>query len=162
MSADRPRENEVRIAPRRVTIGAHEADALAAQAVALIRDRGEAVLNAVDSGIYILDARARTLFVNTAGVRMLGYDSAREMIGQPQHPLIHHSYADGSPFPVEECPIYQTVTEGIQQEVGGDTFWRRDGRPILVDYTAIPIREGRAVVGVVVTFRARDKLSALE
>lgn len=146
---------DVRIAPRRVTIGAHEADALAAQAIALVRDRGEVVLNAVDSGIYILDADGRTLFVNTAGVRMLGYDSAREMIGQPQHPLIHHSYADGSPFPVEECPIYQTVTQGIQQEVGGDTFWRRDGRPVLVDYTSIPIREGRALVGVVVTFHAR-------
>jgi hypothetical protein len=77
------------------------------------------------------------------------------MVGQPQHSLIHHSYADGSDFPIDECPIHHAVTDGIQQQVGGDTFWRRDGRPIVVDYTAIPIRDGRRTVGVVVTFRAQ-------
>lgn len=143
----------LRITPRQVSLTAHEAESLAAQAIALVRDRGENVLNAIDDGIYILDADTRTLFVNTAGARMLGYPSSREIIGQPQHQLIHHSYADGSVFPVEECPIYHSVKDGIQQQVGGDTFWRKDGTPLPVDYTSIPLKEGRRVVGAVVTFR---------
>lgn len=153
MRFDRSARAELRITPRQVAITAHEAETLAAQALALLRDRAESVLNAVDDGIYILDADTRTLFVNTAGARMLGYASAREMVGQPQHPLIHHSYADGSDFPVEECPIYHSVKDGIQQQVGGDTFWRKDGTPLPVDYTSIPLKEGRTIVGAVITFR---------
>lgn len=153
MRFDRSAGDGLRIAPRQALITAHEVETLVSRALALLRDRSEAVLNAVDDGIYILDAETRTLFVNTAGARMLGYASAREMVGQPQHPLIHHSYADGSHFPVEECPIYHSVKDGIQQQVGGDTFWRKDGTPLPVDYTAIPLKEGRTVVGAVVTFR---------
>jgi PAS domain S-box-containing protein len=43
--------------------------------------------------------------------------------------------------------------EAVQQRVGGDTFWTKSGAPLPVDYTSIPIKEGRTVVGVVVTFR---------
>ncbi|NUO62707.1 MAG: PAS domain S-box protein [Gemmatimonadaceae bacterium] len=153
MKLDNRAAGPPRITPRQVTLTAHEAESLAAQAIALLRDRGESVLNAIDDGIYILDGEGRTLFVNTAGARMLGYASAREMIGQPQHQLIHHSYADGSPFPVEECPIFHSVTDGIQQQVGGDTFWRKDGTALPVDYTSIPLKEGRRVLGAVITFR---------
>lgn len=54
---------------------------------------------------------------------------------------------------MEACPIYSSVVDGVQQRVGGDVFWTRDGKMVPVDYTSIPIREGRQVVGVVVTFR---------
>jgi PAS domain S-box-containing protein len=37
--------------------------------------------------------------------------------------------------------------------VGGDVFWKKDGTQLYVDYTSIPIRERRQIVGVVVTFR---------
>jgi PAS domain S-box-containing protein len=69
------------------------------------------------------------------------------------HELTHHHYADGSVFPVEECPILSSVTDAVQQRVGGDIFWTKSGKPLPVDYTSIPIKEGRKVTGVVVTFR---------
>ncbi|MEO5816733.1 MAG: PAS domain S-box protein [Gemmatimonadaceae bacterium] len=125
---------------------------VAADAVRLLSQRGEMVLNAVDDGIYCLDASGRTTFVNEAATRMLGY-TLREMIGKPQHALIHHHYPDGSEFPEEACPIWGSVSEGIHQRVGGDVFWRKDGSALPVDYTSTPIREGRRVVAVVVTFR---------
>ena len=131
------------------TIGAED---LAAEAARLLGRRGELILNAVDDGIYCLDAAGRTTFVNEAGARMLGY-TMREMIGAPQHALIHHHYADGSVFPEEACPIWGSVSEGIHQRVGGDVFWRKDGTPLPVDYTSTPIKESRRVVAVVVTFR---------
>ncbi|GAC1515614.1 MAG: hypothetical protein NVS1B4_06800 [Gemmatimonadaceae bacterium] len=129
-----------------------QADAQAAEAVRLISQLGSAVLNAVDEGIYCLDAQGCTTFVNEAATRMLGY-TFREMVGKPQHALIHHHYVDGSPFPAEACPIWSSVSDGVHQRVGGDIFWRKDGTPLPVDYTSIPIREGRKVVAVVVTFR---------
>ena len=127
-------------------------DEASARAVTLLRERAEQVLNAIDDGVYFLDPEGNTVFVNEAAARMLGFTS-REMLGKPQHELIHHHYPDGTPFPREGCPIYLSATQGIQQRVGGDVFWRKDGSPLHVDYTSIPIRERRQIVGVVVTFR---------
>ena len=127
-------------------------DDIATRAISLLRERAEQVLNAIDDGVYFLDPLGNTVFVNEAAVRLLGY-TAREMLGKPQHELIHHHYPDGTAFPREACPIYSSATEGIQQRVGGDVFWRKDGTSLHVDYTSIPIRERRQIVGVVVTFR---------
>jgi PAS domain S-box-containing protein len=135
-----------------IPLSGPEAEEVAAEAVRLLSERAEVVLNAVDEGIYCLDSRGRTTFVNEAATRMLGY-TLREMIGKPQHELIHYRYGDGSHFPVEACPIYSSATEGIHQRVGGDVFWRKDGTALPVAYTSVPIREGRRVVAVVVTFR---------
>lgn len=133
-------------------IAAREVDAILEQGLRLVRDRSAAVLNAVDDGIYVLDRQGHTIFANEAAVRMLGY-TLREMLGQPQHGLIHYARGDGSAYPRDECPIYHCVSDGIYERVGGDVFWRKDGRPLRVDYTAVPIKEGRTLHGAVVTFR---------
>lgn len=127
-------------------------DAPESAALRLLADRADEVLHAIDDGVYCLDARGRTIFVNEAGARMLGY-TQRELLGRDQHEAIHHHYADGTPFPVEACPIHMTVTEGVQQRVGGDVFWKKGGEALPVDYTSIPIKEGRRIIGAVVTFR---------
>ena len=127
-------------------------DQAAASAVALLRARAEQVLNAVDDGVYFLDPAGNTVFVNEAAARLLGY-TTRELLGKPQHEMIHHHYEDGTPFPREACPIFLSASDGVQQQVGGDVFWKKDGTPLHVDYTSIPIREQRRIVGVVVTFR---------
>ena len=124
-----------------------------AGAISLLRERAEQVLNAIDDGVYFLDPQGNTVFANEAAGRMLGF-TMREMLGKPQHELIHHHYPDGAVFPREACPIFLSVTEGIQQRVGGDVFWRKDDRPLHVDYTAIPIRERRRIVGVATSARS--------
>jgi len=129
-----------------------ESDAIVADALRLIRDRAADILNAVDDGVYCLDAQGRTIFVNEAASRMLGF-THREMLGRPMHELTHHHYADGTVFPVSECPILFSVTDAVQHRVGGDTFWKKNGDPLPVDFTSIPIKDGRKVVAVVVTFR---------
>jgi PAS domain S-box-containing protein len=121
-------------------------------ALRLLREGGDQVLNAIDDGVYVLDNQGNATFVNEAAARMLGF-TPRELLGKPQHEMMHHHYADGTVFPREECPIYFSVTEGVQQRVGGDVFWKKDGEQLHVDYTSIPIKEGRQIVGVVVTFR---------
>lgn len=127
-------------------------DPIASEALRLIRERAPDVLNAVDDGIYCLDTEGRTIFVNDAASRLLGY-THREILGKSMHELTHHHYADGSIFPASECPIRFSVSDAVQHRVGGDTFWSKSGQAILVDYTSIPIKDGRKVVAVVVTFR---------
>jgi PAS domain S-box-containing protein len=134
------------------SIPTREVDAILEKGIRLVRERSEVVLNAVDDGIYVLDHEGHTIFANEAAVRNLGF-TLREMLGRPQHALIHHTHVDGSAFPVEECPIYAAAHYGVYQRVGGDVFWHKDGRAIAVDYTSTPIKDGRAVVGAVITFR---------
>ena len=133
-------------------IATEEVDMNVDDALKLLQDRGAQVLNAIDDGVVFLDNVGRTIFINEAAARMLGF-THREMLGRRLHDLTHHHYADGTPFPAEDCPIISTVTDAVQQRVGADIFWTKNGAKLPVDYTSIPIKEGRAILGVVVTFR---------
>ena len=138
--------------PSSVRTPAASHDAHLADALRLLQTRSTDILNAIDDGVFFLDGSGQALFINEAAARLLGFAN-REMLGRSMHELTHHHYADGSVFPQEECPIVSSVTNAVQQRVGGDVFWTKAGVALPVDYTSIPIKEGRTVIGVVVTFR---------
>ena len=68
------------------------------------------------------------------------------------HALIHHSRADGTPYPAEECPIFGSVKRETPLHVDDDVFWRKDGKPLPVEYIACPLVANGRVDGVVVAF----------
>ena len=123
------------------------------------------ILNSAGEGIYGLDREGNTSFVNPAGAKMLGY-SAEELIGKPQHTLIHHSRKDGTPYPREECHIYIAFKDGKIHRESNEVFWRKDGSSFPVEYVSTPIRENGELVGAVVTFsditEREEKQAALE
>jgi PAS domain S-box-containing protein len=110
------------------------------------------VLAATDDGLLGTDLAGRTTFVNPAAERTLGY-AAAELVGRPQHALIHHTRADGTPYPAAECPLSHARQAGTSTRVEGEVFWRKDGTAVPVDYAMTPVVEDGAVVGTVVTFR---------
>ena len=132
--------------------GIADHDGVLSEALRLIQDRAPQVLNAIDDGVVFLDPKGHVIFVNESASRILRFTN-REMLGKSMHALVHHHYADGSAFPEEDCPILSSLTDAVQQRVGGDSFWTKAGTAVPVDYTSIPIKEGRVVAGVVVTFR---------
>lgn len=114
--------------------------------------QNELVLSAAGEGIYGLDLEGRTTFVNPAAAAMVGW-SADEIMGRPQHALLHHSRPDGSPYPRTECPIYAAFTDGAVHHIEDEVFWRKDGTSFPVEYISTPMRDGDRLVGAVVTFR---------
>ncbi|MFT4578688.1 MAG: PAS domain S-box-containing protein [Nitrospinales bacterium] len=110
------------------------------------------ILESVGDGIYGLDTEGRTTFVNKAAERMTGF-TAEEMIGKPQHKLVHHSKPDGKDYPREQCPIYSAFTDGKVHRISNEVFWRKDGTPFPVEYVSTPIREHGKLVGAVVVFK---------
>jgi PAS domain S-box-containing protein len=112
----------------------------------------ELILNSAGDGIYGIDVQGCTTFVNPAGARMLGW-SKEELIGRPMHSTLHHSNADGTPYPAEECPVYAAVRDGQHYSVDEEVFWRKDGSCFPVEYISTPILEREAVVGAVVIFK---------
>ncbi|NEX18466.1 MAG: hypothetical protein C1943_18160 [Halochromatium sp.] len=119
---------------------------------ASLQRRAELLLEAVTEGVFGLDLDGKVTFVNPAAAKMLGYQ-VDELLGQPMHALVHHSDADGNPYPAERCPMRKTVQLGITHEVDDEVLWRRDGSTFPAEYSSVPIAlEGRTV-GSVVVFR---------
>ncbi len=90
------------------------------------------------------------LRVQRRSAAVLGW-SAEELLGKPQHSIIHHTRPGGSPYPRDECPIYAAFTDGKvhilgETGVGKERFARashnlssRNERPLVkVNCAALP------------------------
>src|ERR1051325_8220298 len=119
------------------------------------------LLESVGEGIYELDLQGRCTFVNKVGAELIGYKPA-ELIGRNMHEVVHHHKSDGSPYPVEECPIFQAFKMGTDCRIDTEVFWRRDGAAFPVEYSSHPILEGGTITGAVVTFRDITERKRLE
>lgn len=117
-----------------------------------MRRQNELILTSAGDGIFGLDPEGNHTFVNPAAARMLGYE-VEELIGKHSHSICHHSRADGSPYPEEECPVYGAYRDGTVRHAADEHFWKKDGTGFPVEYTSTPIIENGKPIGAVVTFR---------
>ncbi len=112
----------------------------------------ELILESAGEGIFGLDTDGRVTFANKAAGLMLGW-TPEELAGRPYHELVHHTHADGSPYPVEECPIYMAYKDGKVHFRSDDVFWNKEGESFPVEYISTPIMEDGRLTGAVVVFR---------
>ncbi|WP_405599922.1 MULTISPECIES: sigma-54 interaction domain-containing protein [unclassified Pseudoalteromonas] len=110
------------------------------------------LLNAVGEGIYGFDLSGNAVFVNPAAERMTGW-CADELLGKKIHQYHHHTHADGTPYPADECQIYCTMFDGKRREVKNEVFWRKDGSSFAVEYTSTPVYQNNQLIGAVAVFR---------
>ena len=132
-----------------------------AAAVAASEERSRLILGSIDEGILGMDVEGRASFINPAGAVMLGYNAA-ELVTQPVHAHIHHSYADGTPFPREACPMYLTAQDGQPRSIDDEVLWRKDGSCFPVEYSTTPVKKDGQNVGTVVAFRDITERKAAE
>lgn len=110
------------------------------------------MFDSIPEGIYGLDLRGNCTFANAACVRLLGYERQEDLLGKNMHSLIHHTRADGAPYPLTHSRIYTTFQTGQGVYVDNEALWRADGSSLPAEYWAYPVQQGEFVVGVVVTF----------
>jgi PAS domain S-box-containing protein len=129
------------------------------QAERMLRER-DAILAALGQPVYVGTPEGVITYANPAAVRVLGFDDVRELIGQDGHWLIHYKRRDGSPFPIEECPIAQCRTTG--KPIRAEDWWvRKDGSMMPVTYTAVPF-EAPGGYGIAVSFADLTERRAAE
>ena len=85
------------------------------------------VLESIGEGVCGVDIEGNNVFINTAGLHLLGYDSAAELLGRSMHKLIHHTSMNGSPCLEEQCRVKRAIREGKNFHVEDELLWRRDG-----------------------------------
>lgn len=129
-------------------------ESLAASQTALQESaaRTRLLLDSTGEGIYGVNREGRCMFINPAGVRLLGYEHAGELLDQELHSLMHHTRTDGAVYPTEECRASRTFLTGEVCHVDDEFFWHRDGTSFPVEYGSYPIHRDGELIGAVVTF----------
>ncbi|MGB5542597.1 MAG: PAS domain S-box protein [Gammaproteobacteria bacterium] len=125
---------------------------LAAEKLAEAEERHRLVLESTGEGIFGVDAAGKVMFINRAAAQLLGF-SKDELLGKGIHDIIHHSRIDGTPYPVEECPMHAAFADGVNSKVDDEVLWRKDGSYFDVEYSSTPLRKDGKLVGAVIVFR---------
>jgi PAS domain S-box-containing protein len=112
----------------------------------------ETVMLSMGEGLYTVDSEGRLTFMNPAAQRILGW-TMDEMLGRRMHDVTHHTRADGSPFPEDECPGLAVLKHGKMLSEFEDVFIRKDGTFFDVVYSSSPLRGDGKITGLVVVFR---------
>lgn len=116
----------------------------------------ELLLNSVGEGIYGFDLSGNAVFINPAAERMTGW-TADDLLGKKIHQYHHHSHADGTTYPADECQIYCTMFDGKHRHIKDEVFWRKDGSCFAVEYTSTPVYREGELIGAVAIFRDVSK-----
>ncbi|MDP3299750.1 MAG: PAS domain S-box protein [Phenylobacterium sp.] len=115
--------------------------------------RFDSILGNTTMAVFLMDEQQHCVFMNKAAEQLTGY-AFDETRGRPLHDVIHHTYPDGSHFPISECAIDRAFPEKSGTQ-GEEIFVHKDGSFYPVAFTASPIRDDEAkVVGTVI--EARD------
>jgi PAS domain S-box-containing protein len=111
------------------------------------RSLGE-ILSCVAQPVWVVDCAGVIHYANPAALTALGYERVEQLLGKPAHETIHYKHRDGSPFPVEECPLLRPRQTGETISVDEDWFIRADGSMFPVAYTsaALQLESGRGAV----------------
>lgn len=120
-----------------------------------LREQGEYIellLNSTAEAIFGVDTKGICTFVNPACLTMLGYEHENDLVGKQIHKLIHHTYPDGRPYPMEECAIRTSALEGKDCHNDHEVHWRADGTSFPVEYWSHPMHKDGKLIGAVVTF----------
>ncbi|CAK0774211.1 two-component system, sensor histidine kinase and response regulator [Gammaproteobacteria bacterium] len=120
--------------------------------IAALEERGRLILSSVSEGIIGISKENLTILVNPTVTALLGY-TTEELFAQPLHNLVHYAHLNGGNHPIEQCPVFQTIQDGIPRKIDDDILWRKDGTPIPVEYTTTPMYKAEELIGAVMVFR---------
>ena len=97
-----------------------------------VEQQNDMMLNSVSEGIYGVNTSGHCTFVNQSLTNITGWEK-EDMIGKMQHDILHHTHADGSVHPSDECPVYKTFQDGITRFAREDVFGKRMGIVFLLN-----------------------------
>ncbi|MEP6873360.1 MAG: PAS domain S-box protein [Burkholderiales bacterium] len=110
------------------------------------------LLDSAAEGLYGVDVEGRCTFINSAALTMLGYERESDLMGRDIHAVIHHSRADGRPYPASESNVYHAYRARQASHSVDEVFWRKNGSSFPVEYWSHPVIHKGEVQGAVATF----------
>jgi PAS domain S-box-containing protein len=120
------------------------------------------VVEQLGTALIVTDPAGRILAANLAAERLLGR-SAAAMLGEDAHDLLHRD-AHGGRIPRKQCPLQRAAAERAEAREEGHICLRGDGRLIAISWSASPLRDDGAFMGmaVLLTEAAGDRSARRE
>jgi PAS domain S-box-containing protein len=115
-------------------------------------DLTKSITDNATTAIFMMDAKSRCTFANPAAEKMTGF-RLEELRGQLLHDVIHHHHSDGTPYPIEDCPIDRALPEQTEVRDHRDVFIRKNGEFFPVFCNARVIYKQDIAVGTVIEVR---------
>ncbi|MDR3087111.1 MAG: diguanylate cyclase, partial [Azoarcus sp.] len=115
-----------------------------------LSQRNALLLDTAADGICGVNQGGLITFINRSALTMHGYQYD-EVVGKSPHSLFQHHRPDGRPNPLENCPFFQTLTDGEPRECE-EWLLRRDGSYFPAKMTVNPIFEHKQISGAVISF----------
>lgn len=113
--------------------------------------RFQEITDTLGEGIYVTDMSGVITFINPEALRLLDWRK-RDLIGKSAHALFHYKKVDHSHYAEHECLLCNVMNSGQAVKTSDEVLWRRDGQPIHIDVTSVPIIRDQQVCGAVVVF----------
>ncbi|MGK6321755.1 PAS domain S-box protein [Sphingomonas sp. DT-51] len=121
----------------------------------------DAIVTNTTMAIFLMDEHQHCVFMNQAAEELTGY-RLEEALHRPLHDVVHHQHPDGSPYPIEDCPIDQAFPERSRMQ-GEEVFVHKDGHFFPVAFTASPIAgDNGQPVGTIIEVRDLTQEKARE
>jgi PAS domain S-box-containing protein len=115
-------------------------------------ERMRLLLESVGEAVYGVDSNGDCTFCNAAFLRRIGYASPQALLGRNMHDVIHHTRADGSPYPWSECVLRNALVAGEKLHLPQDLMWSSNDTPFPVELWSSPLIQSNKVEGAVVIF----------
>ncbi|MFQ6404783.1 diguanylate cyclase domain-containing protein [Methylophilus sp. 'Pure River'] len=113
--------------------------------------RFQEITDTLGEGIYVTDMSGLITFINPEGQRLLGW-SQEALLGRNAHSLLHYKKVDHAHYAEQDCVLCNAMKGGQAAKTSDEVFWCRDGQPIHIDVTSIPIIREGVLRGAVVVF----------
>ncbi len=110
------------------------------------------LLESVGEAVYGVDVHGNCTFCNPAFLRAIGFPSQQALLGRNVHDLIHHTKADGSIYPWQDCPLRPAFQAGEKLHIPNHVLWNSTGASFPAEQWSSPIIQNGRVLGAVVTF----------
>jgi formate hydrogenlyase transcriptional activator len=122
------------------------------EALSASERRVRLMLDSAAEAICACDSTGTCQFANRSAARILGYGDPAELLGKNLHSVGHHTRKDGTPYPIEECPIYLGFRKCESVHRDDEVYWRKDGTSFPSEYWSHPVVEDGRAIGAVITF----------
>ena len=123
--------------------------------------RTQALLEALGEGVFGVDHHGICTFINPAALAMLGYEQ-EDVLGRDSHQIFRCSVDLSSQVPEGECPICDTLNDGVSRKTDDNTLFRKDGSRLPVSLSVSPIGSKDGEWGAVAVFRDLTRRKAME
>jgi len=121
-----------------------------ARELARLMRQTELILNHAAEGVFGVDLRGHSTFVNPAAAKMIGR-LPEDVTNQPIHELLHPGDDECTGV---ACQVALILKGEPVTGLVADTFYRSDGTPFPVEYSGAPMKDEMGeMIGAVITFR---------